>query len=109
MITQPRRWESLKTQASERRGALEEAHERAKDFHDHWKELIDWLADAERRAYADWKPSALPETCQADITKHQVSPMSTVIAHTRERETICCVYKSSEINSNMTWSIGFDR
>ena len=66
------RWELLKTQALERRGTLEEALGRAKDFNDHWKELVDWLADAERRAYADWKPCALLETCQADITKHQV-------------------------------------
>ena len=66
------RWESLKAQAAGRRGTLEEALERAKNYNEHWKSLIDWLADAERRAYADWKPSALPETCQADITKHQV-------------------------------------
>lgn len=66
------RWESLKAQASSRRGTLEEALGRAKDFNDHWKTLVDWLADAERRAYTDWRPCALPETCQADITKHQV-------------------------------------
>lgn len=66
------RWESLKAQAAGRRGALEEALGRANNFHQHWKALIDWLADAERRAYADWKPCALPETCQAEITKHQV-------------------------------------
>lgn len=66
------RWESLKAQVTGRRGALEEALERAKGFNDHWKDLIDWLADAERRAYTDWKPCALPETCQAEITKHQV-------------------------------------
>lgn len=62
----------MKAQVTGRRGALEKALERAKGFNDHWKDLIDWLADAERRAYTDWKPCALPETCQAEITKHQV-------------------------------------
>jgi len=28
---------------------------------------VDWLADAERKAYAEWKLCALLETCEAKI------------------------------------------
>jgi len=29
---------------------------------------LPWLADAEKKAYAEWKLCALPETCEAEIT-----------------------------------------
>lgn len=97
------RWESLKAQAAGRRGALEEALERAKNFNDHWKALIDWLTDAERRAYADWKPCALPETCQAEITKHQVRQWHKVI------KEVCCMNAytvcSQELTCTKSWRL----
>ena len=31
-----------------------------------------WFADAEKKTYAEWKPCALPESCEAEITNHQV-------------------------------------
>ena len=31
-----------------------------------------WLTDAEKKAYAEWKPCALPQTCEAEIPNHQV-------------------------------------
>ena len=66
------RWTALKALATERRSTLKNALEKAKRFHDNWKQQVAWLADAERRAYVDWKPCGLPETCDADITKHEV-------------------------------------
>ena len=67
------RWEVLQSLASQRREALTDALEKATDFNDNWKTEVDWLSEAERVAYADWKPCGLPETCEADTTKHQVS------------------------------------
>ena len=46
--------------------------DKAKDFNNCWKKEVAWLAEAERQAYADWKPSGLPETCEQDIVKHKV-------------------------------------
>ena len=43
----------------------------------------DWLNDAEKRAYSEWKPCALPETCMAEITKHQVCPFLLLIYFSR--------------------------
>ena len=34
---------------------------------------MNWLTDAEAKAYTDWKPCGLPETCQEDLDKHMVS------------------------------------
>ena len=66
------RWEALKDLAAKRRSILVAALDKAKHFHDNWKQQVDWLDDAEKKAYAEWKPCALPETCEAEITKHQV-------------------------------------
>ena len=41
-----------------------------KMFHENVQ--VHWLSEAEKNAYADWKPCGLPETCEADITKHEV-------------------------------------
>ena len=58
--------------AADRNATLTDAMEKAKDFHDSWKMEVGWLSEAERKAYADWKPSGLPETCGADIKNHEV-------------------------------------
>ena len=51
---------------------LNDAMEKASDFREAWKKEVDWLNEAERQAYADWKSCGLPETCEADIYKHEV-------------------------------------
>ena len=62
----------MKTLAAERRSLLDAALERARCFHDNWKKESDWLTEAERRAYADWTPRGLPETCAEEIREHEV-------------------------------------
>lgn len=62
--------------ASGRNAVLVEAMEKANDFHNCWKCEVGWLAEAEKKAYADWKPCGLPETCEADLVDHEVLCMS---------------------------------
>lgn len=71
--TLPSRWDTLQALAAKRKDTLADAMEKASDFNNSWKEEVGWLSEAERQAYADWKPSGLPETCEADIHKHKVS------------------------------------
>ncbi|CAI8055159.1 Dystonin, partial [Geodia barretti] len=66
------KWDHLKALAAERRSSLDTALERAQRFHDNWKRESDWLTEAERRAYADWTPCGLPETCDEEIREHEV-------------------------------------
>ena len=68
----PFRWSSLKSLAAKKREILSDALEKANCFHENRKQQASWLSGAERRAYAKWKPCGLPETAEADITKHQV-------------------------------------
>ena len=68
----PDRWEHLKSLAAERRSLLDTALQRAQHFYDNWKRESDWLTEAERRAYADWTPRGLPETCDEEIKEHEV-------------------------------------
>ena len=45
--------------------------EKTSDFHSSWKYEVGWLAEAETKAYTDWKPCGLPETCEADLLNHE--------------------------------------
>ena len=58
--------------ASDRNAVLVEAMEKTSDFHSSWKCEVGWLAEAETKAYTDWKPCGLPETCEADLLNHEV-------------------------------------
>ena len=71
------RWEELKDLASKRNAVLAEAMKKASDFHEGWKCEVGWLEEAERKAYADWKPCGLPRTCQADLDAHEVGTSGT--------------------------------
>jgi hypothetical protein len=78
------RWDALQALASKRNDTLSDAMEKASDFNTSWKEEVGWLSDAERNAYADWKPSGLPKTCEVDIHKHKVNR----VVETGHRESI---------------------
>ena len=67
------RWDTLQALAAKRKDTLTNAMEKASDFNSSWREEVGWLSEAERQAYADWRPSGLPETCEVDIHKHKVS------------------------------------
>lgn len=82
------RWEKLKSLAVERRACLEEALQRANKFHANWKKESDWLTDAERRAYADWTPRGLPETCEVEIREHEVLSYN----------MSCCLHNSTTLS-----------
>lgn len=71
--THTHRWAALEALATDRRETLTAALEKATHFNDDWKKLVAWLSDMESKVFTEWKPCALPETCAADFTKHQVS------------------------------------
>ena len=52
---------------------LEDAIKKTTDFHNSWKVEVDWLEEAEQKAYGEWKPCGLARTCQADVDAHEVS------------------------------------
>ncbi len=66
----------MKKLAADRNSVLEEALPRAQSFNDRWKKELTWLKNAEARAYADWRPCGLTQTCQEDLDKHKVNSVS---------------------------------
>ena len=58
---------------ADRHKLLDAALPEAQAFQTDWRSEVDWLAETERQASAEWKPCGLPETCQAGLYKHEVS------------------------------------
>ena len=93
------RWSNLKALADERRASLDTALERAKHFHGNWKREADWLTEAERKAYADWMPRGLPETCAAEIVEHEACTHTHPFTHTHTHtHTHLYMYRHTHIH-----------
>ncbi|XP_041438126.1 microtubule-actin cross-linking factor 1 isoform X6 [Xenopus laevis] len=65
------RWEKVVQRSIERGRSLDDARKRAKQFHEAWKKLIDWLEEAENHLDSDLEISNDPDKIKLQLTKHK--------------------------------------
>ena len=66
------RWNSLEEAVTKRRGQLEKALEKAKEFRVAFQQETTWLNSADDRLTMEWKPRGLPDKCKEEIEQHEV-------------------------------------
>ncbi|XP_065889965.1 microtubule-actin cross-linking factor 1-like isoform X3 [Dysidea avara] len=66
-----KRWAGLDEAMTERRGQLDKALEKAKEFQVVFQQETLWLNSADDRLNADWSPHGLVEKCKEEIDQHK--------------------------------------
>ncbi|CAG5131557.1 unnamed protein product, partial [Candidula unifasciata] len=65
------RWEKIVSRSAERTRHLERGYKEAKQFYDSWKDLIQWLSEAEQALNSETSISNEPDKIRAQIAKHK--------------------------------------
>uniref|UniRef100_A0A8C7FXA3 Microtubule actin crosslinking factor 1 n=1 Tax=Oncorhynchus kisutch TaxID=8019 RepID=A0A8C7FXA3_ONCKI len=65
------RWDKLVQRSLDRGRHLDEARKRAKQFHEAWRKLSDWLEEAENRLDSELEISNEPDKIKVQLTKHK--------------------------------------
>ncbi|XP_046365478.2 microtubule-actin cross-linking factor 1-like isoform X10 [Haliotis rufescens] len=65
------RWEKIVSRSAERTRHLERGYKEAKQFHDMWRDLIDWLVEAQSEVDSDQFIANEPDKIKAQIAKHK--------------------------------------
>ncbi|XP_055732109.1 microtubule-actin cross-linking factor 1-like isoform X17 [Salvelinus fontinalis] len=65
------RWDKLVQRSLDRGRHLDEARKRAKQFHEAWRKLSDWLEEAESRLDSELEISNEPDKIKVHLTKHK--------------------------------------
>ncbi|KAM9320102.1 microtubule-actin cross-linking factor 1 [Gastrophryne carolinensis] len=65
------RWEKLVQRSVDRGRSLDDARKRAKQFHEAWKKLVDWLEEAENHLDSDMEISNDPDKIKLQLVKHK--------------------------------------
>uniref|UniRef100_A0A3Q2EFL7 Microtubule-actin cross-linking factor 1-like n=1 Tax=Cyprinodon variegatus TaxID=28743 RepID=A0A3Q2EFL7_CYPVA len=65
------RWDKLVQRSLDRGRHLDEARKRAKQFHEAWRKLTDWLEEAEKRLDSEVEISNEPDKIKVQLTKHK--------------------------------------
>uniref|UniRef100_A0A674F3U1 Microtubule actin crosslinking factor 1 n=1 Tax=Salmo trutta TaxID=8032 RepID=A0A674F3U1_SALTR len=65
------RWDKLVQRSLDRGRHLDEARKRAKQFHEAWRKLSDWLEEAESRLDSELEISNEPDKIKVQLTKHK--------------------------------------
>ncbi|KAM6399511.1 microtubule-actin cross-linking factor 1 [Rhynochetos jubatus] len=71
LVSVQARWEKVVQRSVERGRALDDARKRAKQFHEAWKKLIDWLEDAENHLDSELEISNDPDKIKLQLSKHK--------------------------------------
>ncbi|XP_029426820.1 microtubule-actin cross-linking factor 1 isoform X2 [Rhinatrema bivittatum] len=71
LVSVQSRWEKVVQRSVDRGRALDDARKRAKQFHEAWKKLIDWLEDAENHLDSELEISNDPDKIKLQLTKHK--------------------------------------
>nr|XP_060640068.1 microtubule-actin cross-linking factor 1 isoform X12 [Anolis sagrei ordinatus] len=71
LVSVQSRWEKVVQRSVERGRALDDARKRAKQFHEAWKKLVDWLEDAENHLDSDLEISNDPDKIKLQLSKHK--------------------------------------
>ncbi|XP_013908366.1 PREDICTED: microtubule-actin cross-linking factor 1-like isoform X2 [Thamnophis sirtalis] len=72
LVSVQSRWEKVVQRSVERGRALDDARKRAKQFHEAWKKLVDWLDDAENHLNSELEISNDPDKIKLQLSKHKV-------------------------------------
>ncbi|XP_051928429.1 microtubule-actin cross-linking factor 1 isoform X19 [Hippocampus zosterae] len=65
------RWDKLVQRSLDRGRHLDEARKRAKQFHEAWRKLSDWLEEAENRLDSELEIPNEPDKIKVQLTKHK--------------------------------------
>ncbi|KAM9384120.1 microtubule-actin cross-linking factor 1, isoforms 1/2/3/4 [Pholidichthys leucotaenia] len=65
------RWDKLVQKSLDRGRHLDEARKRAKQFHEAWRKLTDWLEEAEKRLDSELEISNEPDKIKVQLAKHK--------------------------------------
>ncbi|XP_044142353.1 LOW QUALITY PROTEIN: microtubule-actin cross-linking factor 1-like [Bufo gargarizans] len=65
------RWEKVVQRSVERGRHLDDARKRAKQFHEAWKKLVDWLEEAENHLDSEMEISNDPDKIKLQLSKHK--------------------------------------
>ncbi|CAH2222210.1 microtubule-actin cross-linking factor 1 isoform X20 [Pelobates cultripes] len=65
------RWEKVVQRSVDRGRSLDDSRKRAKQFHEAWKKLVDWLEEAENHLDSDMEISNDPDKIKLQLTKHK--------------------------------------
>ncbi|XP_056439534.1 microtubule-actin cross-linking factor 1-like isoform X5 [Gadus chalcogrammus] len=65
------RWDKLVQRSLDRGRHLDEARKRAKQFHEAWRKLTDWLEEAESRLDSELEISNEPDKIKLQLSKHK--------------------------------------
>ncbi|XP_028819114.1 microtubule-actin cross-linking factor 1 isoform X6 [Denticeps clupeoides] len=65
------RWDKLVQRSLDRGRHLDEARKRAKQFHEAWRKLMDWLEEAESRLDSELEISNEPDKIKTQLAKHK--------------------------------------
>ena len=68
LVSVQSRWEKVVQRSVERGRALDDARKRAKQFHEAWKKLIDWLEDAENHLDSELEISNDPDKIKLQLS-----------------------------------------
>nr|XP_033809536.1 microtubule-actin cross-linking factor 1 isoform X12 [Geotrypetes seraphini] len=71
LVSMQSRWEKVVQRSVDRGRALDDAKKRAKQFHEAWKKLIDWLEDAENHLDSELDISNDPDKIKRQLSKHK--------------------------------------
>ncbi|XP_068924102.1 microtubule-actin cross-linking factor 1 isoform X3 [Petaurus breviceps papuanus] len=71
LVSVQSRWEKVVQRSVERGRSLDDARKRAKQFHEVWKKLIDWLEDAENHLDSELEISNDPDKIKLQLSKHK--------------------------------------
>uniref|UniRef100_H3AVM2 Microtubule actin crosslinking factor 1 n=1 Tax=Latimeria chalumnae TaxID=7897 RepID=H3AVM2_LATCH len=71
LVSMQSRWEKVVQRSVERGRALDDARKRAKQFHEAWKKLVDWLEEAENQLDSELEISKDPDKIKVQLTKHK--------------------------------------
>ncbi|CAG5121103.1 unnamed protein product, partial [Candidula unifasciata] len=65
------RWEKIVSRSAERTRHLERGYKEAKQFYDSWKDLVQWLKEAEQALDSETTVSNEPDKIKVQIAKHK--------------------------------------
>nr|XP_056702719.1 microtubule-actin cross-linking factor 1 [Euleptes europaea] len=71
LVSVQSRWEKVVQRSVERGRGLDDARKRAKQFHEAWKKLVDWLEDAENHLDSELEISNDPDKIKLQLSKHK--------------------------------------
>uniref|UniRef100_A0A8C3SVA5 Microtubule actin crosslinking factor 1 n=1 Tax=Chelydra serpentina TaxID=8475 RepID=A0A8C3SVA5_CHESE len=71
LVSVQSRWEKVVQRSVDRGRALDDSRKRAKQFHEAWKKLVDWLEDAENHLDSELEISNDPDKIKLQLSKHK--------------------------------------